>query len=76
MKKRTEVWNEIKHNDNGDWIGEIWVNNGNSIVLFDTVIDNDRAMFYYWLKFYTNTAKKCLEEATDIADISACYLRS
>ena len=45
-------------------------------MLFDTVVDNDRAMFSYWLNFYTHTAQKCLEEATDIDDISACYLRS
>ena len=76
MKPHTEVWNEIERNSNGDWIGEIWVNNGKSIILFDTVIDNDRAMFYYWLNFYTTSAQKCLEETTDITDLSACYLGS
>jgi len=76
MKKRTEVWNEIKHNDNGDWVGEIWVNNGYRIILFDTVIDNDKEMFHYWLDFYTNTARRCFEETTDINEVSACYLRA
>ncbi len=76
MEPHNKVWNEIKRNNDGNWIGEIWIDNGECIMLFDTVVDNDRAMFSYWLNFYTDTAQKCLEEATDIDDISACYLRS
>ena len=75
MKPHIEVWNEIKYNEYGDWIGEIWVNNGYCIILFDTVIDKDEEMFHHWLNFYTHTARKCLEETTDITEVSACYLR-
>ena len=74
MLMKTKVWNEVTTKENGQWIGEIWAKTNDGTILFDTVIDDDRTMFYHWLEFYTNTARKCLDNAMDIEDASACYL--
>ena len=56
MIMKGKVWNEVTTKENGQWIGEIWVRTTEGAMLFDTVIDDDRTMFYHWLEFYTNTA--------------------
>jgi len=74
MIMNTKVWNEVTARENGQWIGEIWVKTNEGTILFDTVIDDDRTMFYHWLEFYTNTARKCVSNTMDFDEASACYL--
>ena len=74
MIMKTKVWNEVTTKENGQWIGEIWAKTNDGTILFDTVIDDDRTMFYHWLEFYTNTARKCLDNTMDYDEASACYL--